>query len=90
LFFLESVQDAAAKGVRGIGELEQGEGHEFDSEELVIGEEVEEEGALFLVFELLGAGEAIAALLFNRDEFDGSPGEIGRAITASRRWIQFE
>jgi len=57
LFFLESAEDAAAEGVGGVREFEKGEGHELDREELMIGEEVEKNGALFLVVESFHAGK---------------------------------
>lgn len=57
LFFLEGVEDAFAKGIWGVGKFEEGEGHELDGEELVVGEEVEEDAALFFVVDLVVAGE---------------------------------
>jgi hypothetical protein len=61
LFLFESVENALSKGIGRVGEFEQGQSHELDGKEFVVGEKVEEDGSLLFVFDLVGAGEWRAA-----------------------------
>lgn len=58
LFVEEGVEDAAAEGGWGVGEAEEDEGHQFDGEQFMIGEEVEEAAAFVGLVELGEVGEA--------------------------------
>ena len=81
------MEDASAEGIGSVGKFEEGEGHEFDGEELVIGKEVEEEGTLFFVFELLWAGEGTGGFFSNRNEGVRPAGKIGCAIASPLGWV---
>jgi hypothetical protein len=56
----------------------------------VIGEKVEEGGALFFVLELLGAGEAVFMLSLVRNEIGRAAGKIRRAVAAALRRVERE
>ncbi len=62
LFLVEGVQDAAAEGLGGIRELEQGQSHQFDGQQFVVGKEMEQHGAAAFVDEGGVAGEAGAGV----------------------------
>lgn len=90
LLFLKGAQDAAAKGVGGIGEFEKGEGHELDGEEFMVGEEVEEDGALFFVVQLVGGGKGRFSVVGLGAKMFGAAGEVGGFKAAAFRGIEDE
>jgi hypothetical protein len=57
LFVAEGVEDIAAEGRGSVWEAEEDESHQFDGEEFVIGEEVEDLAALGGLIEVTRAGE---------------------------------
>jgi hypothetical protein len=72
LFLFESVENALSKGIGRVGEFKQGQSHELDGKEFVVGEKVEEDGSLLFVFDLVGAGKWRAAVVAAGEE-------VGRA-----------
>lgn len=88
LFFLESSQDALAKGIGSVREFEEGERHELDSKEFVVGEEVEENAALFLVVDLIGGGKRRFAMICPGLEMIGATGERRRSESSPARGIE--
>ena len=72
LFLFESVENALSKGIGRVGEFKQGQSHELDGKEFVVGEKVEEDGSLLFVFNLVGAGKWRAALVAAGEEVGGA------------------
>jgi len=87
LLLEEGGEDAAAKLRGGGGKLEKDERHELGGEELVIGEEVEKDAALFgVAIELVRAGEGSALVLSvgAQAEFGGAARGGGRGEGGAR------
>lgn len=87
LLFLESVEDAPAEGVWGIGEFQKGEGHKLDRDELMVRKKVEEDGALFLIMDLFFAGEGGAAVASLRFKMIRAAREVWGLKSTTSGWI---
>ena len=58
LLVFERLHQAAAKLFRCLGEFEQGQCHQFQGEQLVIGKKVQDQSALFFAVEVAHVAEA--------------------------------
>ena len=54
LFLLQGAKHALAEGIRGVRKLQQGQGHQFDCEEFMVGEKMEKDAPVFFVVHLIG------------------------------------
>jgi hypothetical protein len=88
LFFPESSQDPLAKGIGSVREFEESERHELDSKEFVVGEEVEENAALFFVVDLIGGGKRRFPVIGPGLEMIGATGERWRSESTPARRIE--
>ena len=86
LLLPQDAVEPAPELLRGVGELQQRQGHQLDGEELVVGEEVEDEAALLFAVEPphFPEADAVAVVPAGKGEGPGASRFPGRGDAPAR------